>query len=257
MKREVILILAAMILFLSGCVTQTFTQKMERDGTSVVESRTNLVQYPGYLKLINDEFKKKDVAGEIGVVIENVCKGIEETDPLTKCNVEDLSLIMKKEFTIKDGYYTFEAKEGIPYTTYVLKVNKIPVDKFSKELQAQQKTIAASQYGSGIPLKMTAIDLRKAEDASIAAQGLEQVQGAGLIYAIEMPGEIVKAESGAYNASITGNTAEFDLIDVMKNSSPLVVESQEINVLWIVIILGTIALVVVGYSFFAGQKKSV
>ena len=88
-----------MILFLSGCITQTFTQKMERDGTSVVESKTNLVQYPGYLKLINDEFKKKDVTGEIATLIETVCRGIEEKDPLTKCSVEDLSLVMKKEFT--------------------------------------------------------------------------------------------------------------------------------------------------------------
>ena len=123
---------------------------------------------------------------------------------------------MKKEFTTKDGYYTFEAKEGIPYTTYTLKVNKIPVDKFSKELQAQQKIIAASPYGSGIPLKMTAIDLRKAEDTSIAAQGLEQVQGLGLIYSVEMPGEIVKAEAGNYFAAVSGNTAEFDLLSVMK-----------------------------------------
>lgn len=256
MKRELILIFAAMMIFLSGCITQTFTQKMERDGTSVVESKTNLVQYPGYLKLINDEFKKKDVTGEIAALLDKVCQGIAEKDPLTKCNVEDLSLVMKKEFTTKDGYYTFEAKEGIPYTIYTLKVNKIPVDKFSKELQAQQKIIAASPYGSDIPLKMSAIDLRKTGDTSIAAQGLEQVQGVSLIYAIEMPGEIVKAEAGAYFAGISGNTAEFDLLDMMKNSSPLVVESQEINVLWIVVIIGILALVVVGHLFFASQKKS-
>lgn len=228
-----------------------FTHNLRQDSTSNMTAAVDFNAMKNYVVMVGGP------AGETAWVLfsknmdemlSGACGNIMKKDKTTECSPGNLSLYMTRNFTNKDGYYSFEVTGEFPYRTYKLTVNRIPMDRFGRSLQSgfslSNRTMPLSDAG--------VIDLRK--DNSAVAKGY-QVIGFGIQYVANMPGEVTSATAGSYNAAIGGSTASYDLVGVMENSAPLVVESRELNLLLIFLLAGGLLLVFLVLVFFAGKKK--
>ncbi|MFA6530835.1 MAG: hypothetical protein WCT31_03830, partial [Candidatus Micrarchaeia archaeon] len=125
--------------FSSSNSTIDFHQVVYDSGSSVITNTIDFSTMSGYFTVIGG-----NIAAEVGqkfmdnmaLILPNACEKIVKKDRTIECSYDGLTLSMKKNFTAKDGYYTFESEEGLPYKKYRLTVNKIPVDKFGKPLQS-------------------------------------------------------------------------------------------------------------------------
>ncbi len=248
MRRSILAVLLFSILLLGGCISQTYHQKVDYEGKSVISNIIDLSTIKGYYKQLGFD-SEEQLAQNLTSFSNDACAKIMKKDKTIECSVGELTIELQRNFTSKEGYYTFSVIEGVPYKIYRLTVNKIPVDKFGKAAQGL-KFLSYSEPG------MTAtIDLKKKEDNAISSQGFGAIPGFSFVYEAEVPGEIISATAGTYMAGVSGSTATFDLVNVMENSSPLVVESRELNVLLIAAGLGFAVLVGLAAMFFMMKKR--
>ena len=240
-KNGAVLLLAAMIL-LSGCIKQEYNQKIERDGSSMIQQITD---FSPMVETMEEAMNETD--GETGDVTEGlseVCDKI--TDETISCSVDGLILTLEKKFTPEDGYYTFEVEQGL-FNTYKVTVNKIPTDAFGDALEGED-------FVDGATTSTQIVSLKDKTNAKQAAQTAALI-GMEFTYVVEMPGSVTSAtvDGGEYTPEVEGSTAKYDLVEVFDDSGPLVIESQELNVLWIGIILAVIVIAVLAFMYF--KKK--
>lgn len=238
------------VLLLSGCISQEFTQKVGIDGTSIIEDKLDFNSMTGFYKELG--FNSEDaLRNNLTSIVTNYCDKIATKDKTIGCVADGLTITLSRNFTSKEGYYTFEANDGVPYKTYKLTINKIPMEKFGKA--AQGLKFGTYFDGSGIAKD---IDLRKTDENAVSAQGLAGVPGLQLEYSVEIPGEMTSATAGNYSAKITDNKATFNVVDVMASSAPLVIESKELNVFLIVVVVGVIVLLLLAFVFFSFKANN-
>jgi hypothetical protein len=249
MRRSVFaLLLVFSFLLLGGCISQSYTQKVDYDGKSVISNTIDLSVVKGYYKQFGFN-SEEEFAANITSFSQEACGKIMKKDKTIICIADGLTITLNRNFTSKEGYYSFAVIEGVPYKIYRLTVNKIPADKFGKS--AQGLTFA----GYSEPGMVNPIDLKKKEENSVSAQGLGAIPGFSFTYSIELPGEVTSATAGTYQADISGSTAKFDMVKVMANSAPLVVESRELNVFLIAAGFGFFLLVLLAAMFFMMKKR--
>lgn len=248
MRRFILGLILFSILFLGGCISQTYHQKVDYEGKSVISNVIDLSSIKGYFNQLGFD-SEEQFSSNITSFSIDACAKITKKDKTIDCTVADATITLRRNFTSKDGYYTFSVIEGVPYKVYRLTVNKIPVDRFGKAAQGL-KFLSYSEPGMVNP-----IDLKKKEDNAISAQGFGAIPGFSFVYQAEVPGEITSAYAGDYKATVSGSTASFDLVKVMGNSSPLIVESRELNVLLLVVGFGFAILVILAAMFFTGRKR--
>ena len=242
-KNGAVLLLAAMIL-LSGCIKQEYYQKMEKDGSSMIKQITDFSPMVETMKESMADFDGGDSGENVTEGLKEVCNEI--TDETISCSADGLILTLEKRFTPEDGYYTFEVEQGL-FNTYKVTVNKIPTDAFGDALSGED-------FIDGATASTQIVSLKDKTNAKQAAQTATLI-GMEFSYVVEMPGSITSAtvDGGEYVPEIEGSTAKYDLVEVFDDSGSLVIESQELNILWIGIALAVIVIAVLAFMYF--KKK--
>ena len=263
--RNLSLLALSLVLLVSGFVAAeqgqyllVFDQQVSQDSSALYTGTIDFSAFSSYFSALGSassaeaEQKFKD---NITQLLPLACEKVKKKDKTFECETDNLSLVLRRNFTANEGYYTFEVTGEFPYRTYRVIVNKIPLDKFGKVLQQSLgKGSSETETAFSVFSEAKAIDFKKTEDNALSSAGFKML-GLNLLYNVEMPGEITSATSGGYNAVVSGSTAGFNLVDVMENSAPLVVESRELNVFLFVMIGGVILLVLLTLAFLNSRKK--
>lgn len=245
MKNAIPIII--LFFFLLGCISQTFYQKVGRDGTSEITSSTD---FTGLASIASFGWiSGEEMMEHMPKVLENLCINASNADPSLVCSADGAKLTLKKSFTPDDGYYEFSSEADILSITYTLKVNSIPLDRFGVAPKVHLPIV-----GIGPLEKVDAIVLSKKVENKRMATQMEKIRGFTAHYVVEMPGEIIYASAGKYNAVINGSTATFDLVEVLSNSEPLIVKSEEFNLTALMLIAGAIFLVAIVVLFYMQQR---
>ncbi|MBI2079936.1 hypothetical protein HYT84_04160 [Candidatus Micrarchaeota archaeon] len=253
MKYILPTLLAIFLLF--GCISQSYYQKIDRDGTSKVTLTSDFSKLPFYGSQI--EKSEEDVNTLTEQALSEMCENAKKLDKTITCNIKDPKIIeMEKDFDVKDGYYVFEVNEGIPFNTYRAIIYKIPSDQFGRAVYPTAKGYLSYLSNTAFPQSPSAIDFRKKQENAITAAGLKDIIAFEYTYTVEMPGEVINAYAGETIAKVKGNTAEFNVVEVLQKSEPLVVESREFNIVWSGLIIGIIIMLGLAFSFFFMKEKS-
>lgn len=232
MRRLIILVLACLLL--TGAVQQSYYQVVERSGSSEIQRVSDIGLFANFLP-----------PGSIDAMAD-VCEA-----RILRCDLEkdELVLTLYDDFESDGVYYTLETDEGFLYTGYTMTIVRIPTDRFS-ELTEELLMEAGAVEADGSPA--AAIVLGSSETRSMARE--MAAIGVEITYTVELPGEITEARSGDVEAAVSGNTAEFDLLEVMVSGENIVVKSREFNFLYILLIAIVIVMGALALSFFWEKK---
>lgn len=235
-NRIFLIIAICLSLFFSGCISFTTTHKQFSDGSSKV------VQDMDMSSLFSLTESYSSSTNSVSLLSET-CYNVSKSNPDIKCNYSNSGVItLTKTFKPKEAFYTFETKDDFLVKKYRLTIDQLPdlgedtsnVDSSTSQYLSQYTSNGkVTLNGSGS--KMTASVLK--------------VAGVEYEYRVSMPGDITKAKNAKkFDKSI----AVFDVIELMEDGKPIVVESEEIN--WLVVaflafmgfvLLAAIALIIV------------
>jgi hypothetical protein len=216
-----------------AAVDQSYVQDVSRDGSSKIAKTSELAIFS--TQLTNQSFSR----------MKQVCDGEFKVD----CSID----VERKTVTITEsfepgGYYTYGSEYGLPEVTYTLVINKIPNDKFASSLSrllvAANITDASTGGGTVNPIDFED-ELNNRE-----AAGILRLIRANLNYTVNMPYDIDEAHAGNLTGNISGRKVTFDLVSLLEQSKPIVIKSRELNLGYIVLILGIIAVAALAFSFF-------
>jgi hypothetical protein len=215
---------------------QTYVHMVDRDGNSVIEKTADL-------GLLSTELNP----GAFERMAE-VCSESAEFD----CTVDvENKVVVLNDNLQSGGYYTYEVDYGFPFTTNTLTINSIPTDRFSRLLDR----LFANADATNAPGTMASpLYLKDKEENQEGAALLKNI-GITITYTIEMPVGISEASAGEVVATIDGNRASFDFVEVLAVSEPMVVKSSDINYSYLVAVAGIVILVWLGWSFIRSQPK--
>ncbi len=232
---RMVLAVVLLSLLLTGSIYQTYEQKVDINGNSVItrEEDANL-----FLGMLGDDAGQK---------IEIACGA----DASLGCTYSEGRLKLTESFRPGDGYYEFEVVHGLPYVEYQLEVNRIPTDRFMEKLS---EILVAAGLSNTTTQNGRALDLSNAGENAEMAKLMRDSQ-LDIVYIVEMPGEVVVGSAGGAGAELTCSTATFSLADVLSESRPMVVKSRELNIAYIIFILAVLVIAAFAASFFFGKKK--
>ncbi|MFH1785641.1 MAG: hypothetical protein ABH842_04390 [Candidatus Micrarchaeota archaeon] len=230
MKRLIFALMIFSIVFAS--FDQSYTHDMNRNGAATIEKTMDISIFSGQLS--KNAFTN----------MKQYCDNTMDID----CSVD----VDKKTVTITEKfssgiYYGFSADYGVPHTTYILEIERIPTNVFSQKLESILVAIGEANASNDNP---NPINLRDQETNQNLVTTLEVLK-VNITYTVEMPSEIDSASIG----TAQGSTVTFDVVEAMKGSQPVVVVSKEINYGYLIAILGIIVLLVVAYLFMISSKK--
>ncbi len=194
-----------------GCISVNMTHKQNSNGSAEVTQTTD------FSGLVSATEGLGDLGGENNDSItttsglsssdfEDTCDEVEEGVECT-VDVEKSIVTLKKTFTSENAFYTFETESDFFTKNHKLTVDELP--NFKKE---------GVEEADGAPTgKIT--DTTNLEQAKLL-----QTYGVEMTYIVEMPGKITSAEG---SEEIEKNVATFDLLEMMDDGEPIVVESKE------------------------------
>ncbi len=232
MRMLIVLVLASLLL--TGAVQQSYYQTVGRDGSSEIQRDSEIGLFADFLP-----------PGSVAAMAD-ICEA-----GILKCGLseDDMVLTLYGSFDADGTYYSFESEEGIPYSTYVLTIKRVPTDRFGELTDdlLVEAGVAERSTATGTP-----VVLGDSETMSVA--GELKALGVGITYIVDMPGEIVYARSDGIEGRVDYSTARFDLVDVMQNSGQIVVRSRELNLPYLMLIAIAVVLGALALSFFWEKK---
>lgn len=234
-------ILIALLLFTvaaSAALDQSYVQSFEQNGSS------NITKTMGVNVLSNL------MAPNALQNMQKVC----QSDPSMMCSVDTGNKTVTMEESLQPGgYYTYSVDYGFPFIIYTIEIDKVPTDLFANDFGNLLNAANATSSAGGVsgPIDLT----DQAADAQNAAVLREL--NANINYTIIIPLNVDYAAAGNASATVSGSTAQFDLLSVMEASSPMVVRSRELNWTYIVALIGLIALAALALAYFLPKKRKV
>jgi hypothetical protein len=229
MKRLFIVFALIVLLFLfSGCIKINVYQKVHPDGMA---DNTAEMDFSGFAGLSGG-------MGEEPIDMSTMCEQMEEQSEGQYedffCEVDGYVVTFGGKTNLNENpEIEFEKVEGFPFTTYKLTIQSQSLEDLSSGADT-----------TGMP---------ETELSTINEEQLAQMKSMGveMNYTIEMPGTISKAEG----AEVEGATAKFDLLEFFATGQTImVVESQEINYLWVGVI-GVVFVVLIVLVLFVLHKR--
>jgi hypothetical protein len=234
MRRELLAFLL-MAVAAHAAIQQSYIQTVSRNGSSVIGKTMQIT-------IFSDQLTAEALSR-----MEAFCDGQARID----CSVDPAA----KTITMSDafapgGYYEFQSDYGLPFIRHTVTVSKIPTDRFSSLLdQVLLGANVTSAAGGG---SASAIDLRDFKANRENADLLRQI-GANITYTVVMPIPVSSATCGNLTGTIDGSSATFDLTGAMEQSQPIVVESDELNMGYMVAIAGLIVIIALAVSFMGSK----
>jgi hypothetical protein len=229
MKR---IFLFFMLLTITMCIaiSQTYVHIVNQDETSSITQITDLAIYG----LFDSSMPTK---------MADTCKKVSEPD--IDCTVTGNRLNLNTTMNKNNGYFTLENDYGFPYITYTLTINALPNDKFH----------AAMIKASGVSTQAAeSQNLSKKEDNKILSSQLKAMN-MELNYVVALPGELISATAGSYQANISNGSALFVMSDVFADSEPLVIKSKSLNLGALAMLVGVVFLVVLAYLYLKSKQR--
>jgi hypothetical protein len=224
--RSIIIVLGLFALFLSGCVSINYTQKVDRDGNSVMTENVDL----SALLSLNKDFASSESQ------LSGACDNITKNGSVSQCSYASGVMTITKSVKASDNLYIFNKSSEFPYTIYTLEVRRVPQIVSSEGLSSGAGS--APQVDSDF----------KDPSAKLGATTL-RAAGASMTYAVEMPGEITSADNGEVVVDSSGKkTARFNVLDLMEDGNYLVVKSKELDMVLLLVIGGGIVLFIGGIA---------
>jgi hypothetical protein len=238
MRREIFAILL-LSLVASAAIDQSYIQTVSRNGASSMAKTMEIAVFSNQL------------ATEGLAKMADYC----EKSSGINCSVDvEAKKIVITESFASGGYYAFSNEYGIPSITYTVAISRVPTDRFSNSLSRLLVAANATEY-SGTGGSAKSIDLSDTEGNAEAAAILKSLK-ANITYTVIMPSGVSEAKAGSVIGKISGQTASFDLLEVMSESGgPIVVKSQELNYGYLIAIAGIVVLGALALSF-AGTRPS-
>lgn len=223
MKRIIILIIA-FSLVITGSIDQKYVHKVYENGESRIDRNLDLSFFSSVLQKQSLQMMASEC--------------LKDDSLHCSLDVENMTIYTYHVFESNNLYYSIEIDNGLPYSTYTLTVLQVPNDQFTYDLRDIMARAGLETNSQEI---MEPIDLREGSTWGTKAYALEAL-GVSIGYSVEMPGEILSARSGELQGNVTGNTASFEVIDVIKKPAPMVFKSRAINWMYL---LGIVFLVVI------------
>ncbi|MDD5172397.1 MAG: hypothetical protein PHF60_05170 [Candidatus ainarchaeum sp.] len=239
MRTQIVAVLFLLAVSLSfAALDQSYVHVVARDGSSTMEKTMELAVFSNQLT--------SDALTRMGAI----CQSDRDLD----CDVD----VENKKITIREklasgSYYSFSSDYGLPYVTYTLVVNSIPSDKFAADLETLLVGAGVVQPGDS---SVEPMDLTDKQGNNETVYYLRLFR-ANITYAVTMPIPITEAYAGEVKGEISGDTARFDLLDVMAGSEPITVKGTEFNLGYMIAIIGIIVIAALAFSFRAGSKPEV
>jgi hypothetical protein len=232
--RRVILALLLFSFVVNASLDQAYVHTVSRDGSSTMTRDTDLTIFA-------------DVLGEGAFQsVDGLC----DTNASLRCSVDGETVTIKEK--LKQGtYYSLTADYGLPFITYTLVVKKVPTDRFSSSLD--NLLVVAGAVEEAGTSRVRPMDLRDKSTNIPDAEYLKKFD-ANLTYSIEMPAGIYEATAGDVDALLSGNTAQFDLVEVLGESEYMTVKSRELNLGYLALIAMAITLAALAFSFFTHKR---
>ncbi len=236
--RKILFLLMLTPLLFAGSLSQTYHMKVYESGDSVISQSLDLT----FLDTLLPEGALSDM--------QTICV----LQPELECSVEveTKMLYLSRSFSDNDPHYNLEVEQGLPYSTYRLTLEKLPNDRL---LEALNDITAAAGISPNDDVAIKPVDLTDETTTSMMATGL-RLMGMEMAYEIEMPGEIVSANSGNVQAQVSGSTATFDMVEVLEESEVIVVTSRQVNWLLIILICMVIAVAALALSFVRKKRPA-
>ncbi|MFH0884715.1 MAG: hypothetical protein V1861_03325 [Candidatus Micrarchaeota archaeon] len=225
-SRFVLLALGLAVLLFSGCISIDYTQKVDREGNSVITQNVDL----SALLSANQDFASSESQ------LSGACSNISQSGNDSQCSYTSGVMTITKSVKASDNLYIFNKSSEFPYIIYTLEVRKVPQIASSEGL--------SSGAGSA---PQTDSDF-KDPSAKLGAATLKAA-GASMTYSVEMPGEITSAENGDLVTDESGKKiAKYDVLDLMTEGEYIVVKSKELDMVLLSIVGGGIVLLIGGIA---------
>jgi len=224
--RSSIIALGLFALFLSGCISIDYTQKVDRDGNSVMTENVDL----SALLSMNKDFASSESQ------LSGACENITKNGTVSQCSYDSGVMTITKSVKASDNLYIFNKTSEFPYTVYTLEVRRVPQIVSSEGLSS----------GAG---SAPQVDSDFKDPSSKLGAATLKAAGASMTYSVEMPGDIISAQDGEIVVDSYGKkTAKFDVLDLMSEGEYLVVKSKELDTMLLFAIGGGVVLLVGGIA---------
>lgn len=235
MMRQILalLVLAA---FSFAAMDQNYTQVVNPDGSSTIQKTMEITMFANQLPASSLKLMAAYCASN--------------ADFQCSVDVAGKTLTIAEDFQ-QGEYYTSSSDFGIPFITYSIQVQKIPNDIFGDDLE---KMLLAANISSMGGQPVDALDLSDQANNPQSAAFLRKLN-TSMTYTITMPAGVYSATSGNYTAKMEGQTAAFDLVEVLNQSEPMTIVARQVNSAAIVAIIGVIVLAALAISFFSGKPS--
>jgi len=242
MRNLLMVLFAASVLLLSGCISMDTRQKVEKDGSSTITQKIDMSGLVAYAKSMNGSTGNSSISA--GASFSEVCVNETRDDSTLKCTYDEQGIIlMEKKVVAADVGYEFKAESQFPNTVYTFSTDTMPQLTKKKGIGSVG---AAPGAGEDKPVKF-------ADSATKGSMAMLKMANVKIDYTIEMPGELVSAENG----EIKDGKAHYDVMKLIDDGQNVRVVSRELDVM-AVSIVGVVALAVIGGAayLFLGRKKS-
>lgn len=237
-KRYGVLLVLTLLALLFGCTEYRYSHEISKTGESTL---TLSIDYTSTLEEeAEQEGKTMDnKISEFKEGKEEKCMELMNESEGITCVVNEA--VVKISKNLEPGeYYTFTKENNIPDHLYIVEINKIP------SLDLIDNTLSREEYNLGELPENDLLKIYAAEEIGMVVE-----------YTIVMPGkEIYEAYCGELEAEISGNSATFDLLEVGKQQSPMIVKSKEVDELYVNLVTGLAIIVFLILMYLMFVKRS-
>lgn len=239
-QHKYILLFAIFLLFF-GCFEVDVTHTQYADGSAQVTHQTDMSSLYSLLESYGSSYGLA-YASNLTTALEKPCETTKFNYADVTCTFEENILTLSKRYKPGESFYKFEVKEELLTKSYRLTINQMPDLENGSALDLN--SLYGSGYGNSYNSDYNSLYSKNyyfSDPENSALIPIMKLYGMEATYTITMPGEIKNTSGG----KISGSQVTFDVLEVMKDRKPIVVESQEYNLFFIG---GVIILVII---FFA------
>ncbi|HLC68404.1 MAG TPA: hypothetical protein VJH24_01065 [Candidatus Bilamarchaeaceae archaeon] len=224
-----------LILLGLGCVSLEINHVQHADGSADITQTADISAL------------MQSAAGAGDTEVEELCGQYEEG---IDCTYEDGVLTLSRHFDADEAFYDFEVEDRFFIKRYTLTVDKI--EELGTRTTSDENALGALGGMQGADALMPSGGTRLSSSQSRAMGSMLAAAGVDYTYIIEMPGNIVSAEGAT---ETEGNAATFDLLERLQEGEPIVVVSEELNLILIAAVGGIGLLAVIGIVFFLVKRR--
>jgi len=253
--QKILLSVLVISLVLTGCISSEVRHRQYADGSADITQTTDL---SAFASAGNDSSYGSALGSAYGSALSNSLSAVcDQYESGVSCSEDGGVILLSRHIKPADAYYRFETKDDIFVKRHRLTVETIAsigkAASSNSDENYSDSSIYTSPYSSPSGSLGSYGDLASEDGLSLTGPKakllgatLEQM-GFEYLYIVDMPGAIVDAPGAE---SFNESEARFDVVQMMQERKPIVVESEEMN--WpLIIVFGVIGFLALVLSALA------